>query len=244
MQAFIIETSSSKTINTTSTSFPQVLPTPQTPTTSALPVQTFETSTQHYFLTKLLRPSSPVLFVGPAGCGKSTAVSNYLLRSVPDKTTFNLINFSAHTRISRAQEIMLKRLDRRRKGVYGPSMGKCHVLFVDDLNAPRSRAPLELLRQWIEHGHLFDPQSAVTLNVVDASLIGAMLPVSSPVSPRLTRHAYVMAVDMCEYATLLRIYTIIVNRHFEKDFAADKSNFNKSIAKSTIDLYFKVMIES
>ncbi|XP_012271492.1 dynein heavy chain 3, axonemal [Orussus abietinus] len=212
---------------------------------SELIIQTNEMSLQRFFMANLMQRGIPILFVGPTGTGKSSIVLDYLSSLPKEKYIQNVINFSARTSAYQTQEIVMSKLDRRRKGYYGPSMGKRCVLFVDDLSMPQkevygAQPPIELLRQFLDHGHWFDPKDTSMLFLVDLLLIAAMVPPgggSNIVTSRLTRHMHVIGMDSFEDETLTRIFGTILEWHFSKGFDQNVSRLGKMIVSATMDIY-------
>ncbi len=63
--------------------------------------------------------------VGPTGTGKSTYINRHLVSGLPkDRWTPMFVTFSARTTANMAQDQVDGRLDKRRKGVYGPPVGR------------------------------------------------------------------------------------------------------------------------
>jgi dynein heavy chain len=78
-----------------------------------------------------------VLVCGPTGTGKSAYV-NETISGDDFKERFKplCLGFSAKTSALMTQDIIDGKLDKRRKGVYGPVIGQYCIIFVDDLNMP------------------------------------------------------------------------------------------------------------
>ncbi|XP_008419893.1 dynein heavy chain 3, axonemal isoform X1 [Poecilia reticulata] len=218
---------------------------------SDLIIPTVETVRQTFFLHTYLSHEIPMLFVGPTGTGKSAINKSFLVKLPKEKYTPNCINFSARTSANQTQDIIMAKLDRRRKGMFGPPMGKKSIVFVDDLNMPAkekygAQPPIELLRQWIDHHHWYDKKDTSILHIVDVLFMSAMGPPGggkNDITGRFTRHMNIISIDCFDDETLTKIFSSISDWHFSKGFDGSFIRLGKMMVQATMNLY-KATIDS
>jgi len=85
----------------------------------------------------LLSNKKHVLCPGPTGTGKSVNTTELLTAEMPEEFLPLTMTFSAQTSANQTQDYLDEKFDKRRKGVFGPPVGKRYIVFVDDLNMPK-----------------------------------------------------------------------------------------------------------
>ncbi|XP_030213444.1 dynein heavy chain 1, axonemal [Gadus morhua] len=182
-------------------------------------VPTLDTVRTSFLLDMLLANRKPVLCVGPTGTGKTLTMSDKLLNNMPAQYVTHFLNFSARTSANQTQDYIDSKLDKRRKGVFGPPLGKSFIIFIDDLNMPMletygAQPPIELLRQWMDHRGWYDRKQIGTFKkVVDINFACAMgLPGGgrNPVTQRFTRHFNMLSLTQMEDASMKTIFSTIL----------------------------------
>lgn len=105
------------------------------------------------------------------------------------------------------QDLIDSKLDRRRKGVFGPPVLKRQIFFIDDFNMPAleiygAQPPIELIRQWMDFQGWYDRKNVGEFRtIIDVNFVGAMGPPGggrNPVTARLLRHFHYLAFTEME----------------------------------------------
>ncbi|EDV24937.1 uncharacterized protein TRIADDRAFT_25541, partial [Trichoplax adhaerens] len=210
-------------------------------------VPTTDTMRYSYLLDLLIQYGLPILLVGPTGTGKTMYVKEKLIHKLPrDRYSPVLINFSAQTTANQTQDIVMSKLDKRRKGIYGPPLGKNCILFVDDLNMPMqekygAQPPIELLRQWLDHKIWYDRKDTSKIQLDDIQIIGAMGPPGggrSHISSRFLRHFNIISMTIFSDEAMLTIFNTIVTHILKvRQFPAEYFSVGMQVVAATLQIY-------
>jgi dynein heavy chain len=189
---------------------------------STMVVPTSDSVRLTHLLNILTTNGFPVMFVGSAGTGKTTIVSDYLssLVSRYEMYKYATINMNYYADAASLQVQLEQHIDKRSGKAYGPHSGKL-IFFVDDLNLPfietyGTQTPMELMRQHIDYGSWFDRNDmSLKKQIQDCQYITAMNNKSGSffVNPRLQRHFATFICQNPSDADLSMIFGTILNGH-------------------------------
>lgn len=207
-------------------------------------VPTFDSIRMKYVKKVLLSNKKHVLSPGPTGTGKTVNISNLINMDMTEEFSNVPLSFSAQTSANQTQDAIDQKLDKRRKGIYGPPVGKKMIFFVDDLNMPKkeeygAQPPIELLRQWMDHKGWYSRETKEFRELQDIIFVAAMGPPGggrSVLTQRLQRHFNIITYSTLDSNSIEMIFSKIVNRYLGV-FADEVKGSVKAIVDATQIVY-------
>ncbi|XP_044749962.1 dynein axonemal heavy chain 1-like [Coccinella septempunctata] len=217
---------------------------------SDIEVPTIDNVRNSYMIGAILLNERNVLCVGPTGTGKTLTVIAKLAKNMHKKFICDFMSFSARTSANQTQDLIDSKLDRRRKGVFGPPVLKRQIFFIDDFNMPAlevygAQPPIELIRQWMDFGGWYDRKNIGEFRkIIDVNFATSMGPPGggrNPVTARLLRHFHFIAFLEMEDFSKRNIFGTILK--FWLDRTPEQSDYFEAILLSSMNVYSTILKE-
>jgi dynein heavy chain len=210
-------------------------------------------SVRNTFLMDLLMPCDKhILMVGSTGTGKTINISQYLMgtaakvqgRTIDPMVIPLTLTFSANTSANMTQDQLDSKMDKRKKGVFGPPAGKKFYIYVDDLNMPKretygAQPPIELLRQWFGQGGWYDRKDLGFRQLIDMVFIASMGPPGGgkqEITPRFLRMFNIIGYVEMSKSSTSRIFGLILNS-FLANFEGGLVEMTDKLVHASIDVF-------
>ena len=224
----------------------------------SLMVPTMDTCRFSFIMKNLIIADKPCFITGVTGTGKTVAVENLLnsLQPMPYEQEGGMgvmpvfMNFSAQSLSKVTQSTIESKLEKKRKNLLGAPAGRKVVVFVDDVNMPfveeyGAQAPIELLRQFLDHKGFYDREKLFWKDITDMLLFTGAAPPGggrAAVTPRFVRHFNVLCVPPASEQALALIFESILGGFLAK-FEPEVQKMCKGVVGATIDVYNKISLE-
>jgi len=215
-------------------------------TFSELIIPTLDSVRYTYLLDLLVTNKKHVLMVGDTGTGKTVNIMKHLQGGFSDTYVPLCLMFSAQTSANQVQDTMDGKMDKRRKGVYGPSAGKQFIIFVDDVNMPQketygAQPPIEILRQWFDNSGWYDRNTLTFRKIIDCLFVCACGPPGggrNPITARFVRHYNMITYTPMKDKSMFLIFDTIAQNFFANNgFPEDVTELHESLVHSTITIF-------
>lgn len=214
-------------------------------------VPTIDTMKLSHIIDMYVDKGQNVFLTGDSGTGKSV-LANTLLKNYYTSKNIDTLNFtfSAQTNSKTIQDTIISSLFLLSQKSRGAKFGRKNVLYVDDVNMPSletfgAQPPIELLRQMLDQGVMYDRIEMFPVQIVDTSLIVLAAPPEggrNKLTPRFTRHFNILNFSEARNTSIGRIFNTITSNYLQ-DFEENIKNVAHNIVNASIEFYEKILVE-
>lgn len=216
-------------------------------TDNGLQVPTIDIARYFNIIELYIKHKKPFLIVGPSGTGKSFYVQNYFATKLSQEDYESVsMSFSVIMDARSSKELILSKLSKRMRFLFGSEKNKSSVIFIDDVNLPRSdpvgvQTSIELLREFLSYQYWHDPKHLRKIELENIFLVAACGLVGGSrqvMCPRFLSKLNIFSVNSFSDDTLSRIYnTVLLTGFKNRGHSSDVASSVAQIVSSTIFIY-------
>lgn len=213
-------------------------------------VPTSDTLRNSYYLNLLIKYNHPLIFVG--SLGKTILIEDTLINKLDENETVSYqLNFNSNIKPQQLQTCLLSKLNRGKHGKFSPPPLKKFVLFIDDLNLTRVNEKgvficLELLRQFLDHGVLYEFENGSEMFLNNINIIGTIglsEARGKTLPSRFLRHFSVLGTNDFSDEIITKIYSsTLLHKWKKRNFPSDIVSVVNQIVEATLNVYKFVQI--
>ncbi|XP_015126095.2 dynein heavy chain 12, axonemal [Diachasma alloeum] len=210
-------------------------------------IPTIDTMKYQSLFLKHIKHRKRFLLYGETGTGKSFYIQDIMMNKLEEEFYLpNLITFTAKTSAANAQELVISKLYKRRKGQFGPMVGTQCVVFIDDVNMPTkevygAQPAIELLRQVFDHNYWYELKEPEKLLIYDTMFVCAMGPPGGSrqeIYHRFLRHFNLYSINNFSDDSVTKIFTNLALVGLKRNgFAADVMSTVVCLVNATLDVF-------
>uniref|UniRef100_A0A0X3Q3S3 Dynein heavy chain 10 n=1 Tax=Schistocephalus solidus TaxID=70667 RepID=A0A0X3Q3S3_SCHSO len=208
-------------------------------------VPTKETVCLNWLLHQTLASTRPICLIGQTGTSKTATVRRFLQNINKGSYLTLMIDFSSRTSSLDVQRNLEVNVERRGKGVYGPTSGRRLLVFIDDMNMPQpdlygTQQPIALLQILLSQNGLYDRGKELNWKkLVDIDYLAAMgIPGGGrhEVNPRFISLFSIYNVVGPGEETMAQIFNSILSG-FTQKFDSSVNQIVPVITQMTLSVY-------
>lgn len=202
-----------------------------------------------FILKQLADSKKNVLLIGQTGTGKSILIRQIIKNQLGNPNSLPLfIPFNSNTTPSSLQDIIESKLERHRKGVLEPILGKYLIVIAEDVHMANAdshgtKPTLELMRQFFDHEGLYDSKFndfKRLENVFFLASLAARPGQPLPSSTRILRHFTLIPLPQPTDKSLHEIFDMIFSEISSRFSERATRGLEQRIVDATISLFFKI----
>jgi dynein heavy chain len=210
-------------------------------------VPTIDSARYLHMIDLAIKRNKPLLLIGPRGTGKTAYLNNRITQGLDPATEQALtLNLTPRIQQSTIFNSIVARLNKHRRGVFGPPEGFKMIIFLDNLGLPLpdshgDQPATELIHQLLDHGSVYHPEDFSPVELLNTTIVATTAThygMNQQISDRTLRHFHVVSTTPPTDESVNKIFSSRFNVFFKtRGFQPEAAGVIGPIIQSTIAIY-------